>query len=97
MKNSSMETTDPTWTWHAMHRRQQRGIKKNIANFIFEFGDREAPARESLYHISISKNKLNELTKDGYIHPSQAEKRKRLVVLTDGQRIITTFRQSRIQ
>ena len=96
MKNNIVtEATNPKWTWHAMHRRQQRGIKKNIANIVFEYGDREFAARDSLYHLSISKNKLRSLTKCGHVDPKQAEKCKRLVILTDGQRIITTFRQSR--
>ena len=98
MKNILIkEFTNPKWTWHAMHRRQQRGIKKNEANIVFEHGDREIPAGSNCYHLSISKSRLRALTKDGHLHPTQAEKCQRLVILTDGQSIITTFRQSRTQ
>ncbi len=98
MKNIlANELTHPKWTLHAMHRRQQRGIKKNEVNIVFEHGDREVPAGSSCYHLSISKNRLKSLTRDGYIHPTQAERCKRLVVLTDGHSVITTFRQSQVQ
>ena len=85
------------WTQHAILRGQQRGIKKTETQIIFDHGDRELPAGSNCYHLAVSNRKLNSLLKSGTLSPKLAEKCKKLVVLTDGKSIITTFRSSRMQ
>ena len=91
---TSNETINPYWTSHAMLRKQQRGIKSNEVDIVFFNGDREMPAGSNCYHLTISKNRLKLLVSEETICPKIAEKCKNLVVLTDGQNIITTFRKS---
>ena len=90
----SNETINPYWTSHAMLRKQQRGIKSNEVDIVFFNGDREMPAGSNCYHLTISKNRLKLLVTEETICPKIAEKCKNLVVLTNGQSIITTFRKS---
>ena len=90
----SNETINPYWTLHAMLRKQQRGIKSNEVDIVFFNGDREMPAGSNCYHLTISKNRLKLLVTEETICPKIAEKCKNLVVLTNGQSIITTFRKS---
>ena len=97
MKNTILDSsTHANWTKHATLRGQQRGIKKSEADIVFTHGDREIPAGSNCYHLAISKYKLKTLLKDGSVCTKLAEKCKRLIVLTDGKDIITTFRTSRL-
>ena len=84
------------WTAHAIQRCQQRGIKRNPINIVFQHGDRELDTWGNCYSLSISKCRLNSLIKEGLVKASLAEKCKRLTVITDGQKIITTYRTPRI-
>jgi hypothetical protein len=90
-------STHANWTAHAMMRRQQRGIKQSEVDVVFKHGDREVPAGSNCYHLAISKYRLKSLLEDGLVCSKLAEKCKKLIVLTDGQSIITTFRTSRLQ
>ena len=90
-------STQASWTSHAIQRRQQRGIKQSEADIVFNYGDREMPAGSNCYHLGFSKYGLKSLLKDKSVCPKVAEKCKNLIVLTDGQSIITTFRTSRLQ
>ncbi len=95
MKNVILESLNhANWTAHAMLRKQQRGIKQSEVRVVFDHGDREVPAGSNCYHLAISKYKLKAMQKEGCVCPKLAEKCKRLVILTDGQSIITTFRIS---
>ncbi|MDC3385880.1 hypothetical protein OAW67_01830 [Planktomarina sp.] len=96
-KNTTEGGNRANWSSHAILRRQQRGIKQNEANLVFEHGDREVPAGSNCYHLAISKYRLKTLLKNKSFCPKLIEKCKRLVLLTDGQTIITTFRTSRLQ
>ena len=98
MKNITTKgSTYASWTSHAILRRQQRGIKQSEVDVVFNHGDREMPAGSNCYHLAISKYRLKSLLKEGLVCPKLAEKCKKLVVLTNGQSIITTFRTSRLQ
>ena len=90
-------STQANWTSHAALRRQQRGIKQIEADIVFKYGDREMPAGSNCYHLGFSKYGLKSLLKDRSVCPKVAEKCKNLIVLTDGQSIITTFRTSHLQ
>ena len=90
-------STQASWTSHAILRRQQRGIKQSEADIVFNYGDREMPAGSNCYHLGFSKYGFKSLLKDKSICPKVAEKCKNLIVLTDGQSIITTFRTARLQ
>ena len=90
-------STPASWTSHAILRRQQRGIKQSEADLVFNYGDREMPAGSNCYHLGFSKYGFKALLKDKSICPKVAEKCKNLIVLTDGQSIITTFRTARLQ
>ena len=98
MKNITTNgSTNARWTSHAILRRQQRGIKQSEADIVFNYGDREIPAGSNCYHLGFSKYGFKSLLKHKSICPKVAEKCKNLIVLTDGQSIITTFRTSHLQ
>ena len=55
---------------HAVKRTQQRGIKPQIIDLITSEADRELPANDNCFSISISRKKLFYLKKLGKINPS---------------------------
>ena len=93
---SKAHNLQPSWTSHAILRGQQRGIKQGEVNVVFNHGDVENFAGSNCYHLKISRSTLLSLLKEGCICPKLAEKCKKLVVLTDGHCVITTYRTSHL-
>ena len=81
---------------HALLRGQQRGIRQPDIEVVFNHGDREEPARSGCYRLSISSRQMMWLLERGIIAPAQAERCKRLTIVTDGCRVITNYRSSRL-
>lgn len=80
---------------HAIQRGQQRGIKHSDREIVFNYGDKEVPAGEGLYHLSISNRQMKFLLDRRIIAPTQAERCSRLILVTDGLCIVTNYRASR--
>jgi hypothetical protein len=80
---------------HAVSRGQQRGIRQSDRDLVFQYGDREVPARRGCYRLSISEKMMRQLLRDGSISPSCAERCKHLTLITDGCTVITNYRAVR--
>lgn len=80
------------FTKHATLRAQQRGIRGVEVNLVFEFADIETPVGSGCLRISISTREITALISQGILTPAEAEKCQRLVIITDGQTILTTYR-----
>ena len=93
-----MEHDETTWTnaqlsKHALARGQQRGIRWTDRETVLRFGDREVPAGGGCYRLSISSRQLRLLISQGTIPPQLGERCSRLVLVTDGSRVITNYKQ----
>lgn len=82
----------PQVTAHAQLRAQQRGIRAYERELVFHFGDREEPAGGGCYRLSFSRRAICRLQAEGRMTSQQAERCKRLVIVTDGCDIITNYR-----
>jgi hypothetical protein len=80
-------------TQHAALRSQQRGIRPADRDLVFLLGDLEEPAGSGCYKLSLSRPALKCLQSEGRISASQAERCRRLTLVTDGNEIITNYRR----
>ena len=92
-----MEINNLSITKHAVHRSQQRGIKKWIIEFVVNHADVFRKTREGAESYFISKKKLKSLIKQCYLLPSHADKISNLVVVECSGKILTVFRSTRTQ
>ena len=81
---------------HARLRKQQRGISEEAINIVFLHGDREIDAGSNCYKLCLSKRRLSDLVYNKTVTPKQAEKCQKLVLLTDGDIVITTYRSKSV-
>jgi hypothetical protein len=81
---------------HAYVRSDQRGIKHSARDIVFCYGDREEPAGSGCYRLMISKEELRALVAEKIITARQAERCRRLTIVTDGHSIITNYKNKKI-
>jgi hypothetical protein len=80
-------------TKHASIRAQQRGIRQSDRDLIFQFGDREEQVGGGCYRLTISSKKLKLLISQGVVPPQLGDRCARLVLVTDGSRLVTNYKQ----
>lgn len=80
-------------TNHASARGQQRGIRRSDRDVVFHYGDREAPVGSGCYSLRISSRQLRLLITQGAIPPQLGHRCARVVLITDGSRVITNYKQ----
>lgn len=80
-------------TAHAAKRGQQRGITPEQRDFVFQYGDREVPAGRGCYRLSISSARLRLLVSQGALSPQMADRCSRLVLVTNGSKVVTNYKQ----
>lgn len=80
-------------TKHASVRGQQRGIRQEDREVVFQFGDREENVGGGCYRLSISSARLKLLISQGRVPPQLGDRCARLVLVTDGSRLVTNYKQ----
>jgi len=82
----------PRFTSHATLRAQQRGIRGAEVNLVFKFADIEIPVGSNCFRLTVSNQELAGLKAQGLLTPAEADKCRRLVIISDGHSVITTYR-----
>lgn len=69
-----MEYNEIEFTQHATKRMQQRGIKKQAARIILTHADKEIHVGKGSIALSVSKQRLDVLRRNGQVSPQLADK-----------------------
>ncbi|MBA3669462.1 MAG: hypothetical protein H0W71_05280 [Sphingomonas sp.] len=80
-------------SYHAQLRAQQRGIRNRYRDLVFFYGDREIPAGNGCYCLSLSYRQLRWIVQSGRATAQDADRCRRLTVVTDGSVILTNYQQ----
>jgi hypothetical protein len=79
-------------TNHSKTRANQSGIKKEVIDAVWTFADREAQRPGGCFELSISSSQLALLVRKGQLKAHLAEKCGRAKLLTDGETLITVYK-----
>jgi hypothetical protein len=90
----SLNDNEARITHHAERRAQQRGIRSRHRDLVFEYGDREKPAGNGCYRLSLSYGQLRWIVDCGLATAQEAERCRRLTLVTDGSVILTNYQQT---
>jgi len=82
---------DLPMTTHAVTRCSQRGIKKQVVDFVLANFDRDYDAGDGAAAISISRDRLAELEEEGVPKPLIGQARRTVLVIGPDGAIITTI------
>lgn len=93
MERDEKSAVKPQVTKHASARGQQRGIRRSDRDVVFRYGDKEELVGGGCYRLSISSKRLRLLIRQGSIPPQLGDRCARIVLITDGSRIVTNYKQ----
>lgn len=82
-------------TAHAQARLQQRGIKKEIIDFILMEADQDKPAGRGCRSIFVSKRKLEKLVKNNELLPKFASRVNGVVIVEAEEEIVTIYHKNK--
>ncbi len=85
-------TSEYTHTTHSKVRADQRGIQSEVVNAVWHFADVEKPRPGRCFELSISRKELTILVRKGRMHPQLADKCRRAKLLTNGETLITVYK-----
>lgn len=88
MHNSSTYTH----TNHSKVRANQRGIRRNVIDAIWSFGDRETQRPGGCFELSISRGQIALLVRKGRVSAQLGDKCASTKLLTDGETLITVYK-----
>ena len=83
------------YTSHAQARVQQRGIKKEVIDFILMEADQDKPAGRGCRSLFVSKRKLAKLVKNNELMPKFASRVSGVVIVEAEDEIVTIYHKSR--
>lgn len=89
--SSSLPATSVS-TIHAAKRAQQRGIHHRHSSLVFNFADVEQDAGGGLVRLRLSSAGIDELTKERLCTAQEADRLRRLTIITDGLHVVTQYR-----
>lgn len=84
--------SDYTHTTHSKARADQRGMHSEVINAVWHFADVEQPRPGRCFELSISRKELRLLVRKGRMNPQLADKCRRAKLLTDGETLITVYK-----
>lgn len=84
-----------SFTSHAQARVQQRGIKKEVIDFILMEADQDKPAGRGCRSLFVSKRKLAKLVKNNELMPKFASRVSGVVIVEAEDEIVTIYHKSR--
>jgi hypothetical protein len=83
---------DVTFSMHAEKRTQQRAIRRQFVDLVWDHGDREEPAGGGCFVLSISTRRMRLLISKGAVNVQDAARCQSLKLVTDGSLLITAYR-----
>lgn len=87
--------SSPNLTAHAGRRGQQRGIRQEQCDAVFDYGDQEQPVGGGCYRLMISERRMSELRRAGLMSGQLADRCRRLALITDGANVVTSYKLNR--
>ena len=84
-------TLERNFSYHAIKRSQQRGIRPWVVNFVLEYADKYKHANESCISQFISKRRVQKLIQENVLSPAKAALIDGVVVIAKDETIVTVF------
>ena len=89
-----MENYQTTFSSHAEHRAQQRGIRRDVVSFILDEADIDAPAGKGCFSIYVSKRKLKRMVDLNQIKAKFAARVEGVVLIDSDEGLVTIFHKT---